>query len=138
LERAGKIAQIKKIIIKNSAKDMTLKAEHHTLVELLVILIDNAVKYSPEGSTVIISSSQQNKTGKISIKDQGAGISATDLPHIFDRFYRADASRSKINAEGYGLGLAIAKKIADSLNGSIEVKSAPNRGSTFTISIPVA
>jgi two-component system sensor histidine kinase CiaH len=138
LLRLDKAAQAKKIKFKNNTKDMTLKADHHSLVELLVILIDNAIKYSKEGSTIQINSNLQNKTGKISIKDNGAGIKAADLPHIFERFYRSDASRSKSNTGGYGLGLAIAKKIADSLNGSIEVKSAPDRGSTFTISIPVA
>jgi signal transduction histidine kinase len=60
------------------------------------------------------------------------------LPHIFDRFYRSDSSRSKTMSEGYGLGLAIAKKIADSLDGGIEVRSAPDKGSTFTILLPVA
>jgi signal transduction histidine kinase len=138
LQRLDKASEAKDIKIKNTAKDMTLRAEHHSLVELLVILIDNAIKYSPEKSKVEISGNVQNKTGRISIKDHGIGIKAVDLPHIFNRFYRADTSRSKTNAEGYGLGLAIAKKIAASLNGSIEVKSAPGHGSTFTISIPTA
>lgn len=138
LARLEKTAQAKDITVKNSGKDMTLRADHHTLVELLVILIDNAIKYSPKGSNIEISSTAQNKMGKISVTDKGIGIKAVDLPHIFERFYRADTSRSKANAEGYGLGLAIAKKIADTLNGSIEVKSAPGKGSTFTISIPIA
>jgi signal transduction histidine kinase len=60
------------------------------------------------------------------------------LPYIFERFYRSDTSRSKSQAEGYGLGLAIAKKISDSLNGSIEVTSAAGKGSTFTITLPTA
>jgi two-component system sensor histidine kinase CiaH len=138
LERLDKVAQAKNITLKNDAKEITLKAEHRSLVELLVILIDNAIKYSPGGSKVQISSATQNKMGRISIKDQGVGIKATDLPHIFERFYRSDASRSKSQAEGYGLGLAIAKKIVSSLDGSIEVKSAPGHGSTFTIVLPVA
>jgi two-component system sensor histidine kinase CiaH len=138
LDRLHKVAQTKNVTIKNNTKDMILEAEHHSLLELFVILIDNAIKYSPEKSSIIITSKAQNKLGKISIKDQGIGINSNDLPHIFERFYRADSSRTKSSAGGYGLGLAIAKKLADSLDGSIEVRSAPGQGSTFTISIPVA
>jgi two-component system sensor histidine kinase CiaH len=137
-ERLEKTAKTKKITIENQAKDLTLKAEPHSLTELLVILIDNAIKYSPPGKKVLISTSSNNKTGKISIKDEGVGIKASDLPHIFDRFYRAESSRSKIQSDGYGLGLAIAKKLADSMDGVIEVKSAPDKGSTFTIVLPTA
>jgi two-component system sensor histidine kinase CiaH len=138
LKKVEKPAAAKKIIITDHSKDLTLKADNYSLSELLVILIDNAIKYSPEGSKIQISSSISGKTGRISIKDQGIGIKATELPHIFDRFYRSDTSRSKTQAEGYGLGLAIAKKIAGSLEGAIEVKSAPAKGSTFTISLPSA
>jgi two-component system, OmpR family, sensor histidine kinase CiaH len=131
-ERLEKTAKTKKITIDNQAKDLTLKAEFHSLTELLVILIDNAIKYSPPGKKVLISTSSNNKTGKISIKDEGVGIKASDLPHIFDRFYRAESSRSKIQSDGYGLGLA------DSMDGVIEVKSAPDKGSSFTIVLPTA
>lgn len=136
LHRTDKAKKAKKITIKDKTKDLTLKADPHSLTELLVILVDNAIKYSPAGATVYLSSSVQGKLGHISVKDEGIGIKATDLPRIFERFYRAEASRSKTQTEGYGLGLAIAKKIADSLGGSITVKSAPDKGSTFTVSIP--
>jgi two-component system sensor histidine kinase CiaH len=138
VERIEKLAAIKKIKIDDKTKDLTLKADHYSLTELFVILIDNAIKYSPDGKRIEITSQIAGKSGRISIKDQGIGIKASDLPHIFDRFYRSDTSRSKTQAEGYGLGLAIARKIADSLDGSIEVKSAPTKGSTFTIVLPVA
>jgi two-component system sensor histidine kinase CiaH len=138
LSRVEKLAAAKKITLDNQTKDLILKADHYSLTELLVILLDNAIKYSPSGKRIEITSSVSGKSGRISIKDQGVGIKATELPHIFDRFYRSDTSRSKTQAEGYGLGLAIAKKIADSLDGSIEVKSAPAKGSTFTIVLPVA
>jgi two-component system sensor histidine kinase CiaH len=138
LERLAKPAKNKKISLDNQAKNLTLQSESHSLTELLVILLDNAIKYSPAGSKVVISTSTSGKEGKISIKDEGVGIKASDLPHIFDRFYRTETSRSKSQTEGYGLGLAIAKKLADSMNGSIEVKSAPGKGSAFTISLPVA
>jgi signal transduction histidine kinase len=138
LERLDKIAKTKKITIQNHAKNITLKADPHNLTELIIILLDNAIKYSTAGNKVTLSATKSNKIGRISIKDEGVGIKASDLPHIFDRFYRAESSRSKIHTDGYGLGLAIAKKLADSMDGSISVKSAPGHGSTFTISLPLA
>lgn len=70
-------------------------------------------------------------------KDQGMGISQADLPHLFDRFYRADKSRGKSDVSGYGLGLSIAKHIVDRHGGSIKVKSEVGRGTTFSIQLPV-
>jgi two-component system, OmpR family, sensor histidine kinase CiaH len=138
LARTDKAAKAKKIVIENQTRDIALKGDSQSLIELLIILIDNAIKYSAGGSKVLISSNRRNKFARISIQDNGAGIAATDLPRIFERFYRADPSRSKNKAEGYGLGLAIAKKIADLHHGFIEVRSAPGKGSTFTISLPLA
>lgn len=138
IKRLEKTAKAKKITIDDNTKDFKLKADHYGLTELLVILLDNALKYSPSGSKIELTSSRSGKMGRISIKDEGVGIKASELPHIFEKFYRSDTSRSKTNAEGYGLGLAIAKKIADSLQGYIEVKSAPGKGSVFTISLPNA
>jgi two-component system sensor histidine kinase CiaH len=138
IDRLDKTAKSKKITIVNQSKNITLKAEPHSLTELIIILLDNAIKYSSEGSNVTLSTSVSNKTGRLSIQDHGTGIKASDLPHIFDRFYRAEPSRSKTHTDGYGLGLAIAKKLADSMNGSITVKSAPDHGSTFTICLPTA
>ena len=73
----------------------------------------------------------------ISVEDKGAGIPAKDLPNIFDRFYRVDNSRSKLKTEGYGLGLSIAKKVADLHGGSIEVTSTVGKGSVFTVKLPI-
>jgi two-component system sensor histidine kinase CiaH len=136
--RMEKQTSVRKITINNTVKDLKVKADHYSLTELLVVLIDNAVKYSPDKSTIKLTSEASGKSARISVRDEGIGIKASDLPHIFERFYRSDTSRSKTHAEGYGLGLAIAKKIADSLDGSIEVKSAPDKGSTFTITLPAA
>jgi two-component system sensor histidine kinase ResE len=72
----------------------------------------------------------------VDIKDQGVGISQEDLPHLFDRFYRADKSRTKVDAPGYGLGLAIAKKIVEAHQGEIKVKSEPGKGTVFTVELP--
>ncbi len=137
-ERVAKMAAARKTKISSTAKDLTVRGNHQHLVDLLVILLDNAIKYSPRGSEVKIDSSASDKRVRLNIKDEGQGIKPEDLPHIFERFYRADHSRSKTDASGYGLGLALAKKIADLHNGAIEVKSAPGKGSVFTISLPSA
>ena len=81
---------------------------------------------------------KKDKNAQIRLVDHGQGISSADLPHIFERFYRTDTSRSKTSTNGYGLGLAIAHKITDLHNGSIEVKSAAGKGSTFIISLPLS
>lgn len=107
-----------------------------SLVELFVILLDNAIKYSPEKSKVSIDISEEKKQVVIKIKDQGMGIKATDLPHIFNRFYRADQSRCKDKCEGYGLGLSIAKRIVDLHEGDITATSESNHGSEFTVKLP--
>jgi two-component system sensor histidine kinase ResE len=72
----------------------------------------------------------------ITVQDSGIGIRAGELPYIFNRFYRADASRTKNQVHGYGLGLSIAKSIIDKHNGKVEVSSTPEKGTTFTIFLP--
>jgi two-component system sensor histidine kinase CiaH len=138
VSRAEKAAKFKDISLIVSGKDLTIRGNQESLVDLVSILLDNAIKYSHAGTKVSITSSKNDKTGLISVTDQGQGIEAGDLPHIFERFYRADTSRHKADTGGYGLGLAIAKRIADIHNGSIEVKSTPNKGSSFNIHIPLA
>lgn len=108
-----------------------------SLVELFIILFDNAIKYSPERSKIIVEISQSNKEIRIIISDQGVGIRESDLPHIFDRFYRADFSRSKEKVDGYGLGLSIAKRIVDIHHGSILAKSDGEHGSEFIVRFPL-
>ena len=108
-----------------------------SLMELAVILLENAVKYSPAGSTVELTSRSSGRNGYLSIIDQGKGIAVTDLPHIFERFYRADNSRSQSGTQGYGLGLSIAHKIVDMHKGAIHAKSQLGHGSTFTIRLPL-
>lgn len=132
-----KMAALRKITIKNDTSDLRLKIGPRKLVELIIILVDNAVKYSPTGSHVTLTSHSDAKLGIINISDQGIGIRASDLPHIFDRFYRADLSRSKGHTTGYGLGLAIAKKIVEAHGGLIQVRSSIGKGTTFSIHLPL-
>ena len=102
---------------------------------LLFALLDNAVKYTPEGSISLLSCSRDGQA-IVEVQDTGVGISEADMPHIFDRFYRADQARSR-EVRGSGLGLAIARWIAGMHNGSIEVVSELGRGSVFRVHLPL-
>jgi two-component system sensor histidine kinase CiaH len=123
----------RKINVQTSVHAETVAGDRDSLVELVAILLDNAIKYSPPESTIKLSSEPISHAVKISVADQGVGMKASDIPHIFDRFYRADRSRS---AEGYGLGLSIAKRIVDLHRGIMSVSSTPGKGSTFKVKLP--
>lgn len=128
--------RIRAIKIINTVQDHTLKGDKTSLIQLLVILLDNAIKYSPDKSTIKISTSYDNHKFNIMIKDEGKGIEKISLEHIFDRFYQVDNSRSKSDEYGYGLGLSIAKTIAEIHAGSITISSRLNHGTTATIILP--
>jgi len=106
------------------------------ITSVFTIILDNAIKYSPEKTDIILKTKVQNTKIEIGVQDQGIGITKNDLPHIFDRFYRADPARTKSDANGYGLGLAIAKKIIEKHHGTIECQSTVGKGSTFTLRFP--
>jgi len=131
------IAKKKNITIKINAHDFKLNGNRYSLEDLLKILLDNSVKYSPKGSVVNIITKKTDGHIEIEVKDQGIGIDKKDLPNIFDRFYRADIARTKNSHDGYGLGLSIAKKIAELHHGSITVTSKVNKGSCFVILLPI-
>ncbi|MGH9538853.1 MAG: sensor histidine kinase [Terriglobales bacterium] len=99
-------------------------------------LLENAVRYSPEGSSVEVEVAHDEHGAKVIFQDRGAGISAADLPHIFDRFYRGDPSRTRATG-GFGLGLAIAKALVEAYGGSITAESAPGKGTRMTVELPV-
>lgn len=138
--KVDSLAEQKEISIEAELQDAWAHGDKENLIELLIIILDNAIKYSPSNSRIKISVQPRRiqKIVAIKIKDEGFGIRQSDLPHIFNRFYRADSSRSKQNIFGYGLGLSIAKKIVEAHNGKIEVRSKAGSGTTFTISIPLA
>ena len=128
------LAKKRRIKIALRGKAVSVRGSHSHLRQLFVILIDNAIKYSPVGKgKVSITLSQKGRSVTVTVKDNGKGIDQDDLPHVFDRFYRADSSRSRGGSGGYGLGLAIAKKIMDDHNGEISVNSLPSKGSTFQV-----
>lgn len=131
------LAKQKEIQIKDMTKQIEIEGNKYGLNDLFVILLDNAIKYSPGKKSVAIRTRKTDGNVDISIEDEGIGIDEHDLLHIFDRFYRANTARSKTQASGYGLGLAIAKKIVDMHHGAISVKSKPHKGSIFTVTLPV-
>lgn len=105
------------------------------LEQALVNLVDNAIKFSGPGSTVQVEAARTATEIVIRVRDQGCGIPAEHLPRIFERFYRADAGRSR-KVGGTGLGLAIVKHIAQAHNGRVEAESTPAQGSVFTLHLP--
>jgi signal transduction histidine kinase len=104
------------------------------LRQLLFIFIENAFKYTPEGYVLLEAAREADQVGLV-IADTGIGMNSEEVPHIFERFYRADVSRGK--TAGTGLGLAIAKWIIDEHRGSVEVRTREGEGTTFTIWLPV-
>lgn len=106
------------------------------LVELFVTLLANAIKYSHDKGKIQLKVRDGERKVAVEITDEGVGIAEVDLPHIFDRFYRADQSRTRSGVEGYGLGLSLAEAIATVHNGKVTVKSVYGKGSTFTVTLP--
>ncbi len=131
------VASKKKIDIKLDVEDLSFDAGKQELEKLLTILLDNAVKYTPENGHITLSAKSDGKYALIDVQDTGIGIAPQDITHLFDRFFRADQSRSKNQVEGFGLGLSIAKRIVDSHYGSIEVSSVIGTGTTFTVKLPL-
>ena len=117
--------------------DLKLEADKASLSELLLIFLDNSLKYTPKGGEISVNAISTTKNPLITIKDNGAGIKKKPLPQIFDRFFRADSARAKKESVGFGLGLSLAKSIVDSHHGSIDVDSEVGKGTTFTIKLPL-
>ncbi|UYN90501.1 MAG: HAMP domain-containing protein [Anaerolineales bacterium] len=109
------------------------------LRQVLLNLMANAIKYTKPGGVVTVNLSKDEASAQLAVKDTGLGIPAEDLPHVFERFYRGDKSRSRSkDGAGFGLGLSIAYWIVRNHGGDIEVKSRVSRGSTFTVRLPLA
>jgi len=136
VKKVTPLARQKQITIKKNVEEINIKGIRDDLINLFVIILDNAIKYSPKKTAIKIYAKKTNNQIIIEIKDQGTGIEKKDLPFIFDRFFRADQSRSKEKVIGYGLGLSIAKKIVLNLHGKISVTSQINKGSVFMIRFP--
>jgi len=126
----------KEINVNVEGEEIEIKANKESISELLTIFVDNAIKFNKEKGSIEIKIEKKTECAVIKIKDTGPGIGERDLPHIFDRFYKSDISRSKNERDGFGLGLSIAKEIAEAHNGKISVKSEKDKGTEFTIKLP--
>jgi signal transduction histidine kinase len=138
-ETAGILAEPAEVRVTTEVPDcpVAIAADRHRIRELLLNLVTNAIKYTPPGGDVHIGLAVQGDAAVITVRDSGIGIAPGDLPHIFERFWRADPARSRTgDRPGTGLGLAITKWIAEAHGGSITVQSRPGRGTTFSVTLP--
>lgn len=125
----------KNITLKLDIAEQYLEADPDKIAQVLVNILSNALKYTPGGGTIEISSAVSAREVQISVRDTGIGIAQEDLPYIFERFYRVDKSRSR-SSGGSGIGLAIANSLVKAHGGKVIVTSAPGNGSEFTVILP--
>ena len=118
------------------AKDVTLQGDESKLGQVIYNLIDNAIKYTPEGGSVFVTMKTDGRNAVFAVKDTGVGIPEEDAKHIFDRFYRVDKARSR-ETGGTGLGLSIVRQMVQLHRGEIKVDSVFGKGSTFTVTLPL-
>jgi signal transduction histidine kinase len=132
------LASQKSIGVELEVRDNVLIwGDRDRLRQMILNLVDNAIKYSQEKTTITLALSRNNGSANVVIRDQGIGIPREEIGRIFDRFYRVDRARSR-SLGGSGLGLSIVRFIVDAHNGTIDVKSRLNQGSEFIVSLPVA
>jgi two-component system sensor histidine kinase CiaH len=137
VKKVRPLAKKKHIKLSQKTASIFVKGDKDSIEKLMVILLENAIKYTPRKGMVILKVFKETRNAVISVKDTGVGRPREDLPRIFERFYRADHSRSKGGSDGFGLGLSIAKKIAEMHHGKIGVKSELGKGSTFRVLLPL-
>jgi len=131
-------AQGKRISLElNVPPDLMARGDERGLEQVLLNLLDNAVKYTPEGGRVTVTGGQEDERCVVHVSDSGVGIEPRHLARIFERFYRVDKGRSR-DMGGTGLGLSIVKHLLGAMGGEVRVESQPNEGSTFTILLPAA
>ncbi len=132
VEQTRPLANAKNISLKIKTNPLFIQGDHDSLHQMLVIFLDNAIKYSAANTSIKISSNKENNQPVLIIEDMGQGIAAKDLEHVFDRFYRADSART--GSSGFGLGLSIAKMIADVHKANITISSQLHHGTKVQVS----
>jgi signal transduction histidine kinase len=124
------------VTFKNEVEPAVLRGHQDSLVQLLSILIDNAIKYGPKKGTVTLGGRKQDGNYLLWVQDEGRGIPEKDMPHIFDRLYRGDTARTTTEG-GYGLGLSLAKAIAEANGAEIRAQNIKGSGANFMLRIPL-
>lgn len=124
------------LIIEPGCEEITLLMDAYRMEQAVINIVENAIRHTPKDGQIKMFLAKSEQNAILSIEDSGAGIAEKDLPHIWDRFYKADVSRNR-DKSGTGLGLAIVKEIVEAHGGSVEVKSELGKGTTFTILIPL-
>jgi heavy metal sensor kinase len=141
VEQVRPLAATKSLTLtENIPPGLTIQGDLDLLIRLFLNLLDNAIKYTPEGGQVAVTARQSATQVAISVSDTGAGITAVHLPHLFERFYRVEDDRSRAGGNGEsgaGLGLAIAYEIARAHGGDLTVQSDAGQGATFTVQLPL-
>ena len=137
IDRLASIAKMKSVSIRfQPPQNIRITARESELAQLWVNLLENAIQHSPGGSTVVIATEMNGgNMCRIRIQDFGSGIAAEDIPHVFERFYRSDHSRSRLTG-GFGLGLSIAKAVVEKNHGTIAIHSAPGAGTNVDVCFP--
>ncbi len=133
--RQAKLLAPQRTILCSTASDTQVLGDRDALKQVLLILLDNARTHTPPQAVIRLSGSVRDGRASISVCDTGTGIAPNALPHIFERFYRVDTSRSR---GGSGLGLPIAKELVEAQDGTLSVESNVGKGSTFTLTLPLA
>ena len=137
--KAARAAVGDKVVIEYvpPGNNVELSFDRMRIRQAAAILLDNAVKYTPEGGNVVVSVGEEDGWAGLEVSDTGIGIPKDELPLVFERFYRVDTARMQsLTQSGAGLGLSIARQIARAHGGEIEAESEPGEGSTFTLWIP--
>ena len=135
LENIAKLKDIKLELVSDS-RNIFINSSKYSLTMIFINIIDNSIKYSYEGQTVQIAVESGDDNVTVSVTDRGRGISEEDIPRVFERFYRADKSRTR-KEKGTGLGLAIVKHLTKSVGGEIDLQSRLGEGTTFKVILPV-
>src|SRR5262249_18731037 len=129
--------QTLEVVAPDGDSAITAWADEEAIEQILDNLLDNAVKYTPEGGRVFVRWRREGQQVFLEVSDTGIGIPEADLPLIFERFYRVDKARSR-EMGGTGLGLSIIKHLTQAMHGSVRADSRPGHGTTFTVSLPQA
>lgn len=133
--RKGVAAQSKGVTLDLEGSELSLALDSLMISQVVDNLLDNAIRYSPSGSRVLVAVQDRDGNAEVSVSDAGPGMTSEQLEHVFDRFYRADPSRQR-DTGGAGLGLAISQAIAQAHGGALRAESTPGEGTTFTLRLP--